>query len=437
MLFQPHFQQLMHKLSRRQMLQVSAGAGLSFFLPALEGRAVEQRGPERATSLIVLWMAGGPSQVESWDPHPAAAVGPTANAIKTSVAGLLISEFLPQMAEQMEHVSLIRSMVSKEGDHERGTYYVQTGHRPDPTLVHPSMTALIAQQLHDDRIEIPQHVSLASGEGFVVPRGGYLGAEYDAFRIFEPGRNIHNMTAHVEDSRQSRRLRGLEVVSNNFQAQHPRQAPRTLHKEVIDKALTMMSSEQLKAFSIDEESAATLQQYGDNRFGRGCLIARRLVEQGVRAIQVVLPGFDTHVNNLAGQASRFEILDPAFAALLRDLRERDLLQSTIVLCLGEFGRTPWVNPLEGRDHWPVGFSCVIAGGGLRSGVVIGETDPQAALQRDKKISERTPPVDPVSIPDLYATILTRMGLDPLHEIQSPIGRPFFLSEGSPLQQLLS
>lgn len=430
------FQNLLNNLTRRQVLQASLGAGVSFLLPTLEARATEKRGQERPKSLIVLWMAGGPSQLESWDPHPASAVGETVNKIKTTVPGLEISELLPQMAEQMQNVSLIRSMVSKEGDHERGTYFAQTGYRPDPSVVHPSVTALISKHLANDQVEIPQHISLASGDGFVVPRGGFLGAEHDAFRVFDPGRNVRNMKASVDDSRQLRRLESLNVVSKSFQQRRPIQSAETLHQNVIDKALMMMSSEQLKAFSLDDESKETVDKYGDSRFGRGCLVARRLVEQGVRAVQVVLSGFDTHVNNLELQSNQFRILDPAYATLIADLKERDLFDSTIVLCMGEFGRTPRVNPLQGRDHWPVGYSCVLGGGGVQTGHVIGATDPHAAPEKDQNVIETTPPESPITIPDLYATILKTMGLIPHEEIQSPIGRPFQLSEGTAIQQLL-
>lgn len=429
-------QQLMERLTRRQVLQVGLGGAVSFLVPTLGVKAAQKRGKERPKSLIVLWMAGGPSQLESWDPQPEAAVGKTTAKIVTSVPQLEISELLPQMAEQMHKVSLIRSMVSKEGDHERGTYYAQTGYRPDPSVVHPAMTALISRLMPDESVEIPQHISLASGDGFVVPRGGYLGAEYDAFRIFDPGRNIRNMRPSVDNNRQQRRLAGLDVVSRTFQQKRRGSVEKTLHQDVIDKALTMMSSEQLKAFSLEDESRETVDRYGDSRFGRGCLIARRLVEQGVRAIQVVLSGFDTHVNNLEGQSKQFQILDPAFAALLTDLQERDLLDSTMVLCMGEFGRTPRLNPLEGRDHWPVGYSCVLGGGGIQAGHVIGETNPAAAQEDGKRVTERTMPASPVTIPDLYATVLTTLGLDPYEELQSPIGRPFKLSEGVAVQQLL-
>jgi uncharacterized protein (DUF1501 family) len=189
----------------------------------------------------------------------------------------------------------------------------------------------------------------------------------------------------------------------------------------------MMTSDQLKAFDLDDEPAAVQQKYGDSRFGRGCLVARRLIEQGVRAVEVTLDGFDSHANNFEAHKSNGAILDPALASLLRDLRERDLFASTVVLCIGEFGRTPEINNLGGRDHWPTGFSCLVGGGGLRSGVVIGETDPSG-----KKVE----PADPIEVRDLFATIMHAAGVDPEHEIITPIGRPMAFSDGKPIERLL-
>ncbi len=419
------------RISRRNLLQAAAGLGISFVLPPLPALAAERRGPERMKSMITLWMAGGPSQLDTWDPHPESIHGGPIRAVKTSNSKLKISHLLPRMAERMHHLNVIRSLVSREGDHERGTYFVQTGYRPDPTVIHPSLGAILARSVKDSSLEIPLHVSLASGGGFVVPRGGYLGAEYDAFRIFNPGRNIRNMRSHVSEKRQTRRLKGLDLVSKAFRKRRALQVDDTMHQHVIDRALAMMSSEQLKAFEIDDEPQETLDRYGDSRFGRGCLVARRLVEQGVRSIQVVLRGFDTHANNFEGHETQADLLDPAFAALIDDLADRDLLDSTVVLCIGEFGRTPWINGLDGRDHWPNGFSCVVGGGGLRSGVVIGATDPDAQFQ-DKTV----PPHEPMTVQDLYATILKVMNVDGSEEIITPIGRPLMLCEGTPIDRLI-
>jgi len=414
--------------SRRDFLHRAAALGLTFALPGMTTRAAERRGGERPMSLVTLWMQGGPSQLETWDPHPGTAIGGPTQAIPTTVPGLKIASLFPKMAEMMHHTSVIRSLVSKEGDHERGSYYVLTGYRPDPTVTHPSVGAVLSHELPAPDVEIPLHVSLAGGAGFTLPRGGYLGDEFDAFRIFEPGRGLSNMKPRVATERASRRREGLAVVERSFRAGRENAAAGTLHPQMVEKAVEMMSSEQLAALDLDKESPAVIQAYGDSRFGRGCLVARKLVETGVRSVQVVLDGFDTHVDNFKGCRTQAEILDPAFATLLNDLAQRDLLASTIVLCIGEFGRTPRINALDGRDHWPGGFSCVIAGGGLKSGVVVGATDPEGA---------RREPERPVSIADLYTTIFQRMSVDPSKEINTPIGRPIKLSEGEVVKELLS
>ncbi|APZ96193.1 DUF1501 domain-containing protein [Fuerstiella marisgermanici] len=418
------------QLHRRDVLGMMAGLGLSLSLPGLSPKAAAARREERPKSLITLWMDGGMSQLETWDPHAGTPSGGEVKSIATSLPGLQISDFMPQMAEQMHDVTLIRSLTSLEGDHARGAAYVKTGYRLEPTLIYPSLGAIAAHQLRDPKAEIPQHVSLA-GDNF-FPRGGYLGNKWDAFRVFDPGRSLTNLKASVSDQRQRQRMKGLDVVSGQFTKARPTADRDTLHADTVRRALTMMSSEQLKAFELDDEPAVVKAAYGDTRFGRGCLVARRLVETGVRAIEVALSGFDTHVNNHAGQKTQADILDPAFAMLLTDLRERDLLDSTIVLCITEFGRTPGINPAGGRDHWPHWFSCVAAGGGFRSGLVVGET-PAAVF--DGKAKPK--PKDPITIPQLYATIMKSMGIAWDDEIITPIGRPIRFADAEPEDRLLA
>lgn len=416
---------LVDGVTRRDALQAAVGFGLSLALPGLDARAAARRGAERAKSLILLWMAGGPSQLETWDPHPGTKIGGPTQSIRTKVPGLEIAGLYPQTAEQIDALSVIRSLVSKEGDHERGTYFLKTGYRPDPTVQHPSMSAVLAHQIPAQGLEIPSHVSLGGGQW--PARGGYLGDRFDAFRVFDPGQGLRNMRPHVSDVRQRRRLKNLDVVTQSFRRGRRVQTENTLHQLTVEQALAMMTSDQLKAFELDEEPQSIRDAYGDHRFGRGCLVARRLVEQGVRAIEVTLPGWDTHANNFEGHAEQAKVLDSALARLLQDLRERDLLESTVVLCLGEFGRTREINPLDGRDHRPTGFSCLLGGGGLRSGVIVGATDPTG--QKDE-------PIDPVEVKDLFATIFHAMGVDPEHEFITPIGRPLAISEGTPLAALL-
>lgn len=413
-------------VNRRNFLEIAAGLGLSFLLPGLELRATQLRGVERPKSLITLWMQGGPSQLETFDPHPGPKIGGETKAIATKVPGLQISHLLPQTAEQIHELCLIRSMVSKEGDHERGTYLLKTGYRPDATLIHPSLGAIVAHELPVAGVEIPRHISIMNSQW--PARGGFLGDDYDAFKIFDPRQNLQNMKAAVENDRQELRLKDLAVVERSFRNRRGIQSAGTLHQQTVRRALAMMTSDQLRAFKVEEETAEVRAAYGDSPFGTGCLIARRLVEVGVRAIEVTLDGFDTHTKNFPGHVTNCKILDPAFAALIHDLKQRDLFDSTVVLWIGEFGRTPNINPLGGRDHWPTGFSAVVGGGGFHRGLVVGETDPDG---------KKTTPVDPIEVHDLYATILKTLGIEYDKQLTTPIGRPMALCKGSSIDRLLA
>jgi len=221
-------------------------------------------------------------------------------------------------------------------------------------------------------------------------------------------------------------------MSDRFQANRPGAMKETMHADTVDRAFTMMSSEQLRAFEIDKVPTELKAAYGDSRFGRGCLVARQLVETGVRSVEVSLNGFDTHVNNHEGQKTQADILDPAFSTLLNDLRERDLLDSTVVLCITEFGRTPEVNAAGGRDHLPHWFSCVVAGGGFRKGLVVGET----SGEKPRSMKPKPKPQDPVTIPELEATILKTMGINDQEEIMTAVGRPIRLADAEATSRLL-
>jgi uncharacterized protein (DUF1501 family) len=222
-------------------------------------------------------------------------------------------------------------------------------------------------------------------------------------------------------------MNGLAVLERSFTVGRPTAERRTLHQQTTQDALALMSSEQLKAFEIDAEPAEVRAAYGDDRFGKSCLVARRLIETGVRSVEVTLDGFDSHTNNFDVHREKAAILDPALATLIKDLTTRDLLSSTVLLVLGEFGRTPKINPFDGRDHWPKGFSCLLGGGGLASGRVVGATDP-AGLNDPER---------PIAVADLFATILAAFDLDPAKELLSPIGRPLKLAEGSPVAELFA
>jgi uncharacterized protein (DUF1501 family) len=256
--------------------------------------------------------------------------------------------------------------------------------------------------------------------------GGFLGRQYDAFKCYDPAEKVPDVTARVADERLDRRLSDLNVVESAFARGRVKTAAATLHRKTVANARSMMTSEQLAAFDVSREPESLRNAYGDTPFGRGCLAARRLIEVGVRCVEVNLGGWDSHVNNHEIHAKLAPTLDAALSALLADLSARDLLRRTIVLCGGEFGRTPAINRLDGRDHWPHGFTMLLAGGGLRGGVALGQTDPEGG--RTLK--------DPYEVADLHATVLTALGLDPAHEELAPIGRPIKLSEGKPIASLV-
>ncbi|HLW68132.1 MAG TPA: DUF1501 domain-containing protein [Gemmataceae bacterium] len=419
----------MEPLNRRHFLRLGGLAGATWLTPLghMLARAAETAPDKRETaqSIIVIWLQGGPSQLETFDPHPGKAIAGGTGAINTTVKGIQLAPGLERTAEEMQSISLIRSLVSKEGDHERGSYNLATGFRPDPTVIHPSIGAICCHELPVGNTEIPRHVS-------ILPptwpfRGGFLGDQYNAFRIDDPAGPIPDCKSFLPAGSDDQRLKNLDVVESAFAKGREKRVASTLHRETVAGARKMMNSEQLKAFDVSKESASVRKAYGETPFGRGCLAARRLIEVGVRCVEVTLSGWDTHVNNHKQVSGQLAIFDPAYSALIRDLRERKLLDKTLVLVAGEFGRTPAINAAGGRDHWPTGFSVALAGGGIRGGQVIGKTDPEGKPE----------PEEPVSVGDLFATMLTAVGINPGKLNQTPIGRTVaFSDKGKPIEKLL-
>jgi hypothetical protein len=430
------------RLSRRSWLAspVAALGGLSLTWIAEslakdgeDPRAVRGKSSGKARSLIFLWMQGGPSQLETWDPHPGRLIGGSTRAIATSLPGVQIAEGLPQMAEQLHRVTLVRSIIGKEGDHERATYQMKTGWRPDPTVLHPSLGAILCHQTADN-LEIPRHVSILSRQW--PGRGGYLGASYDSFRVNDPRDRVPNLRSNAPAERLERRVRALEeILEPGFARQRfaDLDLKKTQHVTATRQALQMMASDQVSAFDIMQESQGVRQAFGDSAFGRGCLAAVRLIERGVRCVEVELNGWDSHADNHRLQLEQCRILDPALASLLQELERRELLASTLVVCGGEFGRTPKLNVLEGRDHWQHGFSWLMAGGPLRRGQVVGQTAAEPIPDGGEKSDYVA---EPVAVADLHATLLDSLGIDYRKELTTPIGRPLPLSEGQVVQACL-
>lgn len=416
--------------SRRRLLTNSALAGLGWLTPLAQqlARGAEATG-QRPKSVIVLWMEGGISQLESFDPHPGSAIAYGGKAIATAAKGISFGTGLPLTAELANEFSVLRSVTGKEGDHSRATYNVKTGYRPFPNLVHPSIGSIICHGLPESErevLDLPSHISILPG-GFPA-RGGYLGARFDAFQTGDPLQPIPDVRPLATGDRQQKRLDSLAVLEQSFAAGRlaSLEGERTLHRTSVERAQRLMSSGQLAAFDVSDVPKAEREAYGDSAFGRGCLAAIRLIESGVRCVEVTLRGWDTHLNNTEGQATQLALLDPALASLIRGLKARDLYEDTLLLVATEFGRTPKQNLTEGRDHWPHGFSILLGGGGLRGGLAVGETDPSG---------EKQEPGRPIRVEDVHATILRRLGIDTAEEITTPIGRPIKVSEGRVIQEL--
>ncbi|MBI5154330.1 DUF1501 domain-containing protein [Candidatus Poribacteria bacterium] len=384
----------------------------------LAGAAPQTAVTPSVKSVIVLWMDGGPSQTDTFDPKPNHANGGSFKAIGTAVPGVMLSEHLPQVSAIMDRLAVIRCMSTSEGNHARARQLLHTGFKPNPTVDYPGLGAIMAAELGDPESPIPQNVAINAPGA----KAGVLGIGFDPFPVRNAGRPVENLSAArgIGDDRLDRRIRLMKQQDAEF-AKHigGRSMETEGHGQVVESALRFMRAEQAAAFDISSEPESVKAAYGDSEFGRGCLMARRLAETGVRFVEVNLPGWDTHDDNFTRGANLMADLDPAMASLIKDLEARDLLRSTLVLCMGEFGRTPRINERDGRDHFASAWSVALAGGGIRAGQVIGETSSDGMEIRGRAISTA----------DLFRTILVSAGIDPDYEYYSPKGRPMKYADG--------
>ena len=414
--------------NRRGFMQAGMGGFLSLFFAEWLGatnRADAQTTPKnsRPKSCILLWMNGGPSHLETFDPKPGTATGGSTTAIKTRVPGLEIAAGFPQVAEVADRLAILRGMTSKEGNHQRAQYLMHTGYAPNPTIIHPSLGAWVNEELGATNADLPNFVSI-NGPSLGA---GFLGVQYAPFVIQNPNQSPQNIAyaRNVTAERFDMRQNGLNFLEQGFQNE-TQDAKVKGHREVYSKAVRMMHSPHLKAFDVKDEPMALQQAYGNTNFGKGCLMARRLIESGVRFVEVVQDGWDTHKDNFNRTTKILSGVDPAMATLIKDLAERSLLDSTLVIWMGEFGRTPRINANEGRDHYPQAWNVALAGGGVRPGVY-GATNETGEKVVDK----------PILVPDLFATVATLLGMKPAKTFTSPIGRPISLTEkGSVMPELV-
>ncbi|HEX3869019.1 MAG TPA: DUF1501 domain-containing protein [Pirellulales bacterium] len=409
---------------RRALLGGGLGGLLSLCIPRWQAMAAVSEAKRTGKSCILLWMNGGPSHLDTFDLKPGASTGGPFKAIGTSAKDVKICEHLPQVAEQAKHLAIVRSMTSKEGNHDRGQYLMHTGYAPSGTLKHPSLGAWVSHELGDPAFELPNFVSIRGPS----VGAGFLGVQHNPFTVQNPKQGVRNLplAKDVDRDRFSRRMEGLAILQSSFQAQtHAVEVAN--HDAVYGKSVKLMHSPLIKAFNIKDEPESVCRAYGDSDFGRGCLMARRLVETGVPFVEVTLDGWDTHIDNFTKTGLLMRDLDPAMATLVRELDDRKRLDDTLVVWMGEFGRTPKISPVDGRDHYPHAWSAVLAGGGVRGGQAYGSTDAEGA-----KVVK-----DPVTVPDFFATIARTLGMDPAHEEMSPVGRPIAISEnGKPIKALV-
>ncbi len=418
-------------MNRRDLLR----AGTASFLGALlaryagplpafaDGVAPATAATPRAKSVILLWMNGGPSHLDTWDPKPGTATGGPFKAIRTGLTGLSVSEHMPKIAAVANKLTVLR-MTSKEGNHQRAQYLMHTGYAPNPTLVHPALGGWMSKKLGAPSGGLPAFVSL--GGPAYGATGGFLGVQHGPFLVPTVGGIPDNAAPTVDAARFERRRALLEAQDAAFSSEVAGGVVDD-RRAVVDASVRLMRSPDLGAFDVSTETAAIRAAYGETAFGKGCLVARRLVERGVRFVEVVLDGWDTHKDNFTKVKSQLGIMDPAVAALLKDLGDRHLLSSTLVLWMGDFGRTPKINANDGRDHWPGAWTAVMAGGGAKPGV-LGATDAEGAKCVGKAYT----------VPDLAATVAKLAGLDPNEEVMTPVGRPMAVTDsGTPIPEAMA
>ena len=382
-------------------------------------------------------MGGGPSQTDTFDMKSGHANAGAFKPIATSASEINICEHLPETAKWMHTMSVIRSMSTREGDHGRATEDLRTGYRPQGPIQFPVLGSLVAHECGPQAGELPNYVSILSRGLFRpgVPPAGFLGTDFSPLLVgkgsesAERRLSVENLSLArgVTADQSARRIDLLKQMEQPFLAARPGISAEA-HQTAYNRGIRLMSPSAATAFDLDQETPETHARYGTSLFSQGCLLARRLLERNVRFVEVSLDGWDTHYDNFASVERLCGTLDRPWSALLQDLKDRGLLESTLVVWMGEFGRTPVINPQVGRDHYPKAWSVVLGGGGIRGGTVVGRTSDDGLTVEDR----------PVTTPDLLATICLALGLDPKKQNLSNVGRPIRLVDfdAQPVEEIV-
>lgn len=405
-------------MNRRHFMSHLAGASALAASAHMLTRTVEANATElvkNQKSAILLWMGGGPSSIDIWDLKPGSSNGGPFKPIATN-GDMEICEHMPLMAQQMDKMSLVRSMSTREADHMRGRYYMHTGFTPNPNITHPSYGSVVAHELGADRpnLDIPSFISVGgASEG-----PGFLGMAYAPFSVDSNGR-VRNLDMGIPVNRMSQRTLALQMMEEKFIKQN--RGPAALeHAKVIDKTLALMTSKQMEAFRIEKEDQKMKERYGENNFGRGCLLARRLVQAGVPFVEVNFGGWDNHQNIFNTlQNQRLPQLDQGMSALVQDLAASGMLESTAIIWMGEFGRTPRINGNTGRDHWARSWSVAVGGAGIKPGIAVGKTNEDGTKVEGQSWTSQ----------DLMATVCQALDIDLTKSFMSGNGRPMKIANG--------
>jgi hypothetical protein len=430
---------------RRDFLKIGTAAGLfGLTLPQLlrlEARAAKQFDKDKASSVIMVWLAGGPATIDMWDLKPEAPdeIKGEFKPIDTKAEGVQISEHLPKMAEVMDRVTLVRSLQHTIPSHGPATVFMTTGNKPTPAVQYPSLGSLVTKMKPAEK-GVPPYVSFGDIRGGNAGQAGYLGTAYNPFIVEGAGggkdgkgggprvRGIQLPTGFTLEELENRDnlLKGFDKSFEQAdKSADLMEGLDEFHKQALE---ILRSDKTKKAFDVNQEKAEVRERYGQNPFGQGALTARRLVEAGVRFVTISLGGWDTHGKNFEALSKRLlPQLDQTLSALIKDLDDKGALDSTIVYCAGEFGRTPKINKNAGRDHWARSMAVVLAGGGFKRGLAFGTTDAQGMA----------PTTEPCTPDDVSATIFHRLGIDPHQELTTSTGRPIQLfREGKVIEKIL-
>ena len=380
----------------------------------------------KAKNVIYLYMSGGMTHMDTFDPKPGTETGGPTKAIKTKADDIQLAENLPLLANHAKKIAVVRGMSSTKGAHEQGNYFMHTSYAQRATIKHPTMGAWVTKL--DGRFNPTLPGAVVVNGGSRHPLSGFLPSSHQPLAVGNPSEGLRNSKMHpgLTDDTFDQILTFSKKLDKGFLKKYGSSKVNS-YASMYDDALRLMKSGDLTAFDLTKEPKYLRESYGEEAFGQGVLLARRLVERQVRFVEVQLGGWDTHQNNFTRAPEQCAILDQALSALLDDLSQRGMLEETLVVLATEFGRTPNINVNDGRDHYPKAFSCMLAGGGIKGGQVWGKTDNEGREVIEQK----------VKIPDFNATIAFALGL-PLDEIvYSPTRRPFTLTDkGQPITQLI-